>query len=886
MRENRPTTVHLKDYRAPDYLVERVELHFELLDAGTTVTARLDVRRNPLHAAEGAAPLVLDGVGLELLEISLDDEELEAGSWQVEEERLVVHSVPERFSLETVSRVHPENNTSLEGLYRSGSMYCTQCEAQGFRKITWFVDRPDVLSAFRTTIVADRERYPVLLSNGNDVASGELEDGRHWVTWENPFPMPCYLFALVAGNLEHVADTFRTASGREVALRIYTEAENIGRVDHAMDSLQRAMRWDEDVYGREYDLDIFMIVAVNDFNMGAMENKGLNIFNSSCVLADPQTATDAAFQRVEGIIAHEYFHNWSGNRVTCRDWFQLSLKEGFTVFRDQSFSADMGSATVKRIDDVSFLRTVQFAEDAGPLAHPVRPDSYIEISNFYTTTVYEKGAEVVRMLHTLLGAERFRAGTDLYFERHDGQAVTCDDFVQALEDASGVDLARFRRWYRQAGTPVVHAGGRWDPEQGTWTLDLRQELPRLPGQDAPEPLVIPLRIGLLGPDGNDLPLDCGQLSGENHDVLEFGETEASFTFRGLDAEPVPSLLRGFSAPVRLEYSHTPARLRFLIQHDSDGFNRWEAAQRLMQRSLERATRIVAEGGEPRLGRHLETALEAVLRDTTDPRQDHAMLARLLTLPSEAWLGEQGETVDPVAIHHGREALVACIARRFRSELFASYHLLRGNLPWRFTPEECARRSLLNVCLGYLMARPDPQALSLCREQYANADNMTEVGAALRALVQSEYTDAADQALEDFHARWRHDPLMVDQWFSIQAACTRPGALDRVERLLEHPDFDYRNPNKLRSVIGVFANQNLVNFHAEDGSGYRFLAAHVLRLDALNPQVASRLLVPLTRWRRYGTARGEQMRGAIDSILASGKLSKDVYEIAAKAVKPD
>lgn len=578
MRSEQPQTIHLKDYRAPDYLIDETHLTFELFEDHTLVHAQLVMRRNPA-AGDGLPPLVLDGQQLELLDLHLDDVPLAAGDYQLTDSHLSLQPTQARFVIDSTVRIHPESNTALEGLYKSGGMFCTQCEAEGFRKITFYLDRPDVMSVFTTTLSADKQAYPILLSNGNPIASGEEEDGRHWATWQDPFKKPAYLFALVAGDLWCIEDSFRTLSGRDVALRIYVEPENIGKLQHAMDSLKKSMKWDEEVYGREYDLDIFMIVAVNDFNMGAMENKGLNIFNSSCVLAHPDTATDAAHQRVEAVVAHEYFHNWSGNRVTCRDWFQLSLKEGFTVFRDAEFSADMNSRTVKRIEDVAFLRTHQFAEDAGPMAHPVRPDSYMEISNFYTLTIYEKGAEVLRMIHTLLGAEAFRKGSDLYFERHDGQAVTCDDFVQAMEDASGQDLAQFKRWYTQSGTPRLAVEDCYDAHAKTYTLTFRQSCPATPGQERKEPFVIPVAMGLLDSYGRELPL---RLAGEaeaagTSRVLAVTEAVQSFTFVEVPVQPLPSLLRGFSAPVKLHYPYGRDQLMFLMQHDSDGFNRWEAA---------------------------------------------------------------------------------------------------------------------------------------------------------------------------------------------------------------------------------------------------------------------------------------------------------------------
>ncbi|MFI8744284.1 aminopeptidase N [Pseudomonas sp. NPDC077186] len=884
MRTEQPKMIYLKDYQAPDYLIDETHLTFELFEDHSLVHAQLVMRRNP-EAGAGLPKLVLDGQQLELLELKLDDRELGEGDYQLTDSQLSLQPSQERFVVDSTVRIHPESNTALEGLYKSGSMFCTQCEAEGFRKITYYLDRPDVMSKFTTTLSAEQHSYPVLLSNGNPIASGAEEGGRHWATWEDPFKKPAYLFALVAGDLWCVEDSFTTMSQREVALRIYVEPENIDKVQHAMDSLKRSMKWDEQVYGREYDLDIFMIVAVNDFNMGAMENKGLNIFNSSCVLARAETATDAAHQRVEAVVAHEYFHNWSGNRVTCRDWFQLSLKEGFTVFRDAEFSADTHSRTVKRIEDVAYLRTHQFAEDAGPMAHPVRPDAYMEISNFYTLTIYEKGSEVLRMIHTLLGPELFRKGSDLYFARHDGQAVTCDDFVKAMEDASGIDLTQFKRWYTQAGTPRLEVSEAYDATAQTYSLSFRQSCPATPGQKDKQPFVIPVALGLLDAKGNELPL---HLQGEavaqgTSRVLSVTEAEQTFTFEGIAERPLPSLLRGFSAPVKLHFPYDRDQLMFLMQHDSDGFNRWEAGQQLSVQVLQELIGQQQRGEALVLDRRLVVALRTLLEDEA---LDQSMVAEMLSLPGEAYLTEISEVADVEAIHVAREFARKELASALFEPLWARYQANREVskvTPYVAEAAHFARRSLQNIALSYLMLSERHEVLAACVDQFENADNMTERLAALAVLVNSPFRDEQGKALAMFADFFKDNPLVMDQWFSVQAGCPLPGGLERVHALMQHEAFTLKNPNKVRALIGAFANQNLVNFHRADGAGYRFLADQVIALNALNPQIASRLLAPLTRWRKYGAARQAQMQAELQRILASGELSSDVYEVVSKSL---
>jgi len=878
MRTDQPQTIYLSEYQVPAYLVDQIDLRFELFEDGARVHSTLTVRRNPESGAPGQR-LELDGDSLILESVALDGQTLTPDAYEEADGKLVIADVPGQFELSVVTWIEPQNNTRLEGLYKSSGMFCTQCEAEGFRCITYYPDRPDVMARFRTRIEADRQSYPVLLSNGNPVEQGELENGRHFVTWEDPFPKPAYLFALVAGDLTEKRDSFTACSGREIDLRMYVEPRNAEKCDFAMDALKRSMRWDEEVYGREYDLDIFMIVAVDDFNMGAMENKGLNIFNSSCVLASQDTATDATFQRIEAIVAHEYFHNWSGNRVTCRDWFQLSLKEGFTVFRDAQFSADVGSPTVKRIEDATLLRTAQFAEDAGPMAHPVRPASYMEIANFYTLTIYEKGEEVVRMIHNLLGPELFRKGSDLYFERHDGQAVTTDDFVKAMEDASGRDLSQFRLWYEQAGTPVLTVEDEHDAEQGIYRLTIRQTVPDTPGQTNKKPQHIPFAVGLLDEHGQVLPL---ALTADEHNapterVLEITGAEQVFEFHGIEEPPVPSLLRDFSAPVRVRYPYTREQLLFLMSHDTDGFNRWDAGQKL---AIDVIESLVGEDDGKEIDPRLVGAYRTLLNDTS---LDQALVAKMLQLPSENYLVELADEADVPSIHHARERVLQHLAVSLREELLACYQRHQQAGDYQLTPEAIAGRSLRNTALGWLLHIGDVEALALARSQFEQADNMTDRLGALRALVNSGFDKERTEALDAFYERFQNDPQVVEMWFSVQAASFKMGQLPHIRHLLEHDAFDWKNPNKVRSVVGAFAGQNLPAFHNPDGSGYGFLADVVRRLDDSNPQIAARLVTPLTRWKKFAPAYGGQMRTALESIRDKKGLSKDVYEVVFKSL---
>ena len=897
MKEAQPKTTHLKEYEVPPFLIEETELRVELDEEQTHVKTSLKMKRNP-DAKKGKLPLVLDGGELDLKEISIDGRLLLSNEYSLDDEHLTLFDVPQQFVLETSVAIKPQENTSLEGLYKSGDVFCTQCEAEGFRNITYYLDRPDVMSRYRTTIVADKSLYPVLLSNGNDVARGESEGGKHWVTWEDPFKKPAYLFALVAGDLQHIEDEFTTCSGRSITLKIYTEPANANKLDHAMTSLKNAMAWDEQVYGREYDLDIFMIVAVESFNMGAMENKGLNIFNTSCVLARADTTTDRGYQRVEGVVAHEYFHNWSGNRVTCRDWFQLSLKEGFTVFRDQRFSADMGSATVCRLEDVAFLRSAQFPEDAGPMAHPIRPDSYIEINNFYTTTVYEKGAEVVRMIHTLLGPERFRQGTDLYFDRHDGQAVTTDDFVTAMEDANGVDLRQFRNWYSQAGTPLLNVSSEYDEDAQSYTLKVIQSCQATPGQEHKEPFHLPFSVGLLDSAGKDFALNTedAHVSSMSQDgthcsaVLNLTESEQQFTFTDVEARPVPSLLRNFSAPVKLEYDYSRDELMFLMSYDSDGFNRWEAGQRLAVDVIQEVVGQIQSAQPVSVDGRLIKACQAIVDQSIDHHQDgkidKAMIAAMLVMPGEAYLAELSAVADVEAIHSAREQVRLAIATDLKGSLLSVYKLNLSDKPYEPTGVDIAQRALKNVCLAYLMLPEKSEMVNLCQSQFDNSNNMTDVDAALRALVNAadeKALEPKEKALTEFYNKWVHEPLVLDQWFSIQAVCPLPGTLEKVTALLGHEAYDTKVPNRVRALVAAFASQNTINFHHSSGDGYRFLADQVIRMDPSNPLLAARILGPLSRWRKYDEARQRLMRGELERILSVDDLSKDVYEIASKSV---
>ena len=893
MKDGQPKAIELSDYKVPPYLIDSTDLHADLFEDQSTITAKTLIRRNPESKHEGNELRLNGGTEMETLSVKIDGKALSSNEYKIEDDTLTLFDVPQSFELETQVSIKPQENTALEGLYKSGDMFCTQCEAEGFRNITWYLDRPDVMSKFRTTIQADKKLYPILLSNGNEIARGE-EGERHWLSWEDPFMKPAYLFAMVAGDLEFIEDSFTTMSGREVKLQIFTESHNIDKVAFSMEALKNSMAWDERTYGREYDLDIFMIVAVESFNMGAMENKGLNIFNTSCVLAHPDTTTDAGYQRVEAVVGHEYFHNWSGNRVTCRDWFQLSLKEGFTVLRDQQFSADMGSETVCRINDVRVLRGSQFPEDAGPMAHPIRPSSYIEINNFYTATVYEKGAEVVRMIRTLLGEEKFRKGTDLYFDRHDGQAVTTEDFVRAMEDANDTDLSQFRYWYSQAGTPALVVSDQYDPDSETYTLHVKQTCPPTPGQPDKQPFHMPIAIGLLDAKGNDMPFeasaeDVAHVNKESGHtvVLHLRQAEQSFKLSGVRTKPTPSILRGFSAPVKLEFAVGRDELTFLMQHDGDGFNRWDAGQRLAVEVIQEVIGQIQSGRDISVDLRIVSAMEGLLNEVVSGAGiDQAMVTEMLVLPTEAYLAELVEVADVDAIHAAREAVRLELAKRLKGLVVSVYKLCQSTAPYEPVSTEIARRSLKNVCLGYLLADADTEFVDLCMDQFESANNMTDTSAAVRCLINcpaEAANEARDKALDKFLERWKNDALVVDQWFAMQASCPLPGTLDKVKELMQHEFFTMKNPNRMRSLVSSFAVLNTVNFHAKDGSGYEFLADRVIELNQINPQMAARMLSPLSRWRKYGSDRQALMKSQLDRILEQPDLSPDVFEIVSKSV---
>jgi aminopeptidase N len=882
MRTDTPQTIYRKDYTVPTYQVDTVELGFDLDPARTIVANRMTMRRNPDSGRRG---IELYGEDIELVAIRLNGKTLNKSAYTIDGTVLRIPDAPDSVTLEIETICVPESNTTLSGLYVSNGNFYTQCEAEGFRRITYFPDRPDVMAKYMVMLRADKQKFPVLLSNGNLVEEGDLPDGRHYAKWEDPFKKPSYLFALVAARLVCQEETFPLKDGRQALLQVWVEEGNLDKTDYAMQSLKRSIRWDEERWDLELDLDRFMIVAVGDFNMGAMENKGLNIFNTKFVLANPRVATDIDFQGIEAVVGHEYFHNWTGNRVTCRDWFQLSLKEGLTVFRDQEFSADMiGTDTgraVTRIDQVRTLRQAQFPEDAGPMAHPVRPDSFVEINNFYTVTVYEKGAEVVRMYQTLLGREGFRKGMDLYFARHDGQAVTCDDFRMAMADASGRDLTQFERWYSQAGTPVVQAETRYDEAARTYTLRLTQSCPPTPGQPEKLPFHIPVAVGLLGKSGTDLLLTIdGQRKGTTA-VLELIEADQTFVFTDVLEQPTPSILRDFSAPVILKHGYTDAELVHLFSHDSDPVNRWEAGQRLAMGRLLKLTGMAGANGGPD-GLDLDDVfVEAMRKMLADETLDPAFREQALLLPTESMIADQLDVVDPLAIHMARQFVRADIGARLRSELLAQYHA--NQTPGEYSPDavSTAKRALKNLALSYLCAAPDDETIALAQRQFDDASNMTDRVAALSALVHARAPGAQD-ALQRFYDEFQGEALVVDKWFMMQAVAPTTDVA-AVRGLMTHPAFTLRNPNRARSLVAAFCTGNPVQFHAPDGSGYAYWAEQVIALDALNPQVASRLARAMDRWRRYSPALQAHMKKALQKVAGLGKLSNDVREVVSKAL---
>ncbi|XP_058199327.1 puromycin-sensitive aminopeptidase [Rhododendron vialii] len=882
-----PKEVFLKDYKLPDYYFDTVDLKFSLGEEKTIVCSSITV----YPGVEGCtSPLVLDGQDMKLVSIKVNGKDLKEEDFHLDSRHLTLSSPPSgKFTLEIVNEICPQKNTSLEGLYKTSGNFCTQCEAEGFRKITFYQDRPDIMAKYTCRIEADKSLYPVLLSNGNLIEQGDMEGGRHYALWEDPFKKPCYLFALVAGQLESRDDTFITRSGRKVSLRIWTPAHDIPKTEHAMYSLKAAMKWDEDVFGLEYDLDLFNIVAVPDFNMGAMENKSLNIFNSKLVLASPETATDADYAAILGVIGHEYFHNWTGNRVTCRDWFQLSLKEGLTVFRDQEFSSDMGSRTVKRIADVSKLRNYQFPQDAGPMAHPVRPHSYIKMDNFYTVTVYEKGAEVVRMYKTLLGGHGFRKGMDLYFKRHDGQAVTCEDFFAAMRDANEADFANFLLWYSQAGTPLVKVTSSYNAEAHTYSLKFIQEVPRTPGQPVKEPMFIPVAVGLLDSSGKDMPLSSVYHDGKLESVacgdqavystvLKITKKEEEFVFSDISQRPIPSLLRGYSAPIRLDSDLSDSHLFFLLAHDSDEFNRWEAGQILGRKLMLSLVADFQQNKPLALNPQFVHGFRCILRDSS---LDKEFIAKAVTLPGEGEIMDMMEVADPDAVHAVRSFIKKQLASELKEEFLSMVKNNRSSEQYEFDHPNMARRALKNISLGYLASIEEPELTELALNEYRTATNLTDQFSALAAIAQNP-GKARDDVLANFYSKWQDDFLVVAKWFSLQAMSDIPGNVENVRKLLSHPAFDLCNPNKVYALIGGFCGSP-VNFHAKDGSGYKFLGEMVVQLDKLNPQVASRMVSAFSRWKRYDETRQGLAKAQLEMIMSANGLSENVFEIASKSL---
>lgn len=864
-------TIYLSQYKVPPYLIDTVNLEITLGEDATLVTNKLVIKANSA-SLESQPDLILKGEMLELISISLDGKELPENAYKKTDSSLTLLNVPSTLTLEIKTRIKPQENTALSGLYQSSGNFCTQCEAQGFRRITYFLDRPDVMARYTTKIIADKKRYPVLLSNGNLVASEDLAHGLHSATWVDPFKKPSYLFALVAGDLECMEDFFITQSGRRVTLQIYVEHGNLDKCAHAMQAVKKAMRWDEEKFGREYDLDRYMLVAVGDFNMGAMENKGLNIFNTQYILAKPETATDTDYVNIESVIAHEYCHNWSGNRITCRDWFQLSLKEGLTIFRDQCFTADTTSPTVARINDVVDLRASQFPEDAGPLAHPVRPDSYVEINNFYTATVYNKGAEVIRMQQTLIGDAVFRQGMDLYFTRYDGQAVTIEEFVKSMEEASGMDLTQFRLWYSQAGTPVLDVTDHYDADKKTYTLKIKQSCPPTPQQPVKQPFHIPVKMGLLDASGKELI----------HDLLHLKHAEQEFQFTNIVAKPIPSLLRGFSAPVKLNYVYSDHELQLLFKYDTDLFNRWEAGQRYTIKLILNLIQDYRANKSLALPADYVAVFHHLLKTMQD---DKLLLAEMMTLPSEKYLTEQMAIVDIEAIHHVREFVLKSLAESLQDALFEIYQQNHDSHAAReVTLETVAKRQLKNLCLSYLLLLDNDQYKQAALKQFEVAlkTNMTDTMASLRCLVNKDCPER-ESALMQFYQQWQHDPLVIDKWFALQASSKLPDTLNRVKKLLQHPAFDIKNPNKVYALIGAFGHRNLVHFHVASGEGYQFLADCVNQLDALNPQIAARMVTSLSHWQRYDSKRQNLMRAQLEGILRAKTISKDVGELVSKSL---
>ncbi|MGX5914176.1 aminopeptidase N [Aliidiomarina sp. Khilg15.8] len=859
-----PSAKYRLDYQAPDYTIHSVELDIDLHEHASRVTSVMEVERK----GEAGAPLVLDGESLTLKQVKIDGSVLSADDYALKEGQLHIHALPQadRFTVCIETQVDPANNTALEGLYKSGGAYCTQCEAEGFRRITYYLDRPDVLAVFTTTIHADKQAYPQLLSNGNKIDSGDEDAGRHFVKWHDPHPKPCYLFAVVAGDFDVLDDSFTTRDGRDVALQLFVDKGNLGRAEFAMQSLKAAMKWDEERFGLVYDLDIYMVVAVEFFNMGAMENKGLNIFNAKYVLADPLTATDQDFLNVESVIGHEYFHNWTGNRITCRDWFQLSLKEGLTVFRDQEFSGDMSMRPVHRIQDVRIMRTHQFHEDASPMAHPIRPDKVIEMNNFYTVTVYNKGAEVIRMLHTLLGEEGFQRGMRTYVERHDGQAVTCEDFVAAMEQGNDADLTQFRRWYEQAGTPRLSVRDEYDATRGEYRLYCSQSTPATPGQATKQPFHIPLRVYFYDTEGEQLSLESDAL---HNDVLDVTENEQCFVFTNVAAQPIPALLAGFSAPVKLDYAYQEAQLLTLLAHSQDPFIGWDSAQQLYVQAMKQA---INTDTAVQLS---DATFDALTHQLTRGDADPALVALLLQIPSEESLSGEFEEVPVEAVHRVCSELKTLLARRLESTLLSVYERHRLDGEYRFHADDIAARMLANTCLGFLVSVSPDAHTALLTHQFAKADNLTDQLAALQSAVHAGH-EAAPELLQSYATQWQGNSLVMDKWLAVQASAPFNDTLERVQELTEDAAFSWRNPNRIYALLATFSH-NLAQLHRADGKSYAWLREVIAKLNDSNPQVASRLLSSLLQWRRFDSSRQIKLKSELEALRQLPDLANDLYE---------
>jgi len=877
-----------KNYTKPSYLVNTIVLNFNLLDDKTIVKSTMAIKKNTALTSKENASLMLNGENIKLLSIKLDSIFLPRKSYSVDDDILTINDLPDRFDLEIITEIEPSKNTTLEGLYKSSGKYCTQCEAEGFRKITYFPDRPDVMTLFTTTIEADKTSFPYLLSNGNLIDSGNLDNNRHFATWHDPFPKPCYLFALVAGNFDLLEDSFITSSNKTVALKIYVEKGKKDQTLYAMESLKKAMKWDQDTYNLEYDLDTYMIVAVSDFNMGAMENKGLNVFNTCYVLANENTATDADFEGVESVIGHEYFHNWTGNRVTCRDWFQLSLKEGLTVFRDQEFSSDMNSRAVKRVEDAQMIKTIQFAEDAGPMAHPIRPDSYIEMNNFYTSTVYNKGAEVIRMFETLLGKVGFQAGMKLYFERHDGQAVTCEDFIKAMEDSNSTDLTLFRNWYHQAGTPEISITKNWEQLTEKLSMTIKQSCPATPGQLYKEPFLIPFKLALLSETGemcdiqveqSNQPLEFDLADSGKEITIKLTEYTQTFVFTGLSSNPIPSLLRGFSAPVKLDYQYTQAELAILLAYDNDSYANWEAGQSLMIEAIKEMTEAVKNTEHIFISTVVLDAFDRILSTKVD--DDPSLLALSLKVPSLGYLVEQFQLVPFDELVTAYNYFNQYLADHLKDKLVSTYHLAADNTS-KNSSDAVGWRRLQNSCLVLLDRSSDQSLSNLAQQQFDTAKGMTNSLAALKVIIHG-LSNQKESALETFHQRWQDEELVLDKWFAVQATNPSDSVIDDIINLFEHADFQLSNPNKIRALVGSFARNNLQNFHRADGAGYKLVAEVIVKLNKINPQIAARLTASFNRWKHFDDNRRLLMQQQLQRLVELDDVSPDVYEIASKAL---